>query len=206
MVVYLIGDLIVLSKYDFDLQYFKIVPPNSVGEVVVMESFWDLTFSRYSCKVVRIVLALFWIGGLTSGILFGMYAVNFLPPINHIDIGANESECLLVLSFRLLPLFFCFLSFYTLKPTILFLVVFTKAFFFSLSAAISYFIVGTSAWMISFFVFMGDAIVLSSCWFVLYRSLRYGFPKCTVWILLAVIVSITLFDYLCIAPFLAKLI
>jgi hypothetical protein len=171
-----------------------------------MESFLDLHFSRYSCKSMRIMLALFWICGLGFGTLLGVCADEFLSPVSHIDFCANKSDFSFVLLFNLLPLCFYLVSFYISQPFILFFTVFSKAFLFSLSVVIFYFAAGTSAWLISFFVFMGDALVLASCWFTLYRSLCSRFSKGAVLILLATVIFITLFDYLCIAPFLAKLI
>jgi hypothetical protein len=126
--------------------------------------------------------------------------------LNYIPVCSGGFEFFEVLLFRILPLLFCCISVLLSQASVLFVTAFLRAFLFSLAAVSFYFTLGTSAWLISVFMLLGDASILSSCWFVLFSSLSTGFNRQAVVISVAAIVFLSLFDYLYIAPFMAKLI
>ena len=206
MVVYRMGSLCMLSTFDFNLQYFKIVQFDFDAEVGNMERFLHLPFSHFSCRTLRIALAVLWITGLFFGSFLGVYTGEYLLTVNCIPACSGGYEFFAVLLFRILPFLFCCISVLRSQLSVLFVTAFLRAFLFSLAAASFYFTSGTSAWLISVSMFIGDALILSSCWFVLFSSLSTGFNRQAVVISLAAIVFVSLFDYLYIAPFMAKLI
>ena len=206
MVVYRMGSLCMLSTFDFNLQYFKFVQFDFDAEVDNMVRFLHLPFSHFSCRTLRIALALLWISGLIFGSFLGVRAGEYLLPVNDIAVSSDGFEFLPVLFFRVLPLLFCCISVLLSRPSVLFVAVFLRAFLFSLSAVSFYSTFSTSAWLISVFMLLGDALILSSCWFVLFASLDSSFNRQAIVISMAAIVFVSLFDYLCIAPFMAKLI
>ena len=130
MVVYRMGGLCMLSTFDFNLQYFKIVQFDFDAEVDNMERFLHLPFSHFSCRTLRIALALLWISGLIFGSFLGVRAGEYLLPVNDIAVSSDGFEFLPVLFFRVLPLLFCFISFFLRKScSILFFFSFFFLFF-----------------------------------------------------------------------------
>lgn len=172
-----------------------------------MERFLRASGSCFTCRTLRITLALLWISGLIVGSFLGIHAWEYLSVVDHIYTYSGGCEFLLVFLFRILPLLFCALSFSLSQPIILFITVFLRAFLFSLAVAGFCFTSGSSAWLLTVFMFLGDALILSTCWFLL---LSYFVKSCfirqAVLISLATIVAISFFDYLYIAPFMAQLI
>ena len=171
-----------------------------------MERFLYMPYSWFTCRTLRNTLALLWIGGLIFGFCFGLYAADYLLFLIHIDACSSGYKLLPVILFRILPLLFCCLSFYFSQPFVLFGAVFLRAIIFSSAIAIFYFTSGGSAWLVSVFVFLEDALILSAFWFFLLSSFEPRLCRQTVLISVITTFFATLFDYLYIAPFMAKLI
>ena len=171
-----------------------------------MGSFLHLSFYNFDCRALRTSLALVWISGLLSGVLFGISAGESLQNLYYIDVGTSTFEFFRLIILRLLLLLFCFASIYFSQRSILFVLLFFSAFFFSLSVASFYFASGTSAWLWSLLMFFGNALILSSYWLALFFSLDSRSYRQAFLISMASILFISLLDYLWITPFMAKLI
>ena len=171
-----------------------------------MESFLHPNFSHIRCTMLRNTLALLWLCGLTIGIFLGTYAFEYYSFVEYGGICSNWVEVFSLILCRLLPLVFCFVSFFASFPIVLVLAIFLRALIFSLSAVSCCLCIGTSCWLVSFFMLAGDSLILSIYWYILYCFIGSHIQRQAVLICAILIVLISLFDYMYIAPFMAKLI
>ena len=171
-----------------------------------MERFLHPYFSRFSCRMLRSTLALLWLCGLIIGIFLGMHAGKYYSAVVYDGFCSNGIEIYSLILCRLLPLVFWFVSFFAFCPFVLFSAVFSRALLFSLVAVSCGICVGTSGWLVSFFMLAGDSLILTVHWYILYRFIGSRIQRQAVLICIFLIILISLFDYMYIAPFMAKLI
>jgi len=163
-------------------------------------------FSRFCCTRLNETLALCWIFSLIFGSLVGTYASSGFLPIDYFSTLREDLPLFLLFLLRIFPLFVCFGAFRISMPILLVCFVFLKGLFFSLTAVYFLSDFGLASLLLTFALLFSDLLSLSVFWFIAIHSFDSCIHMRTVLAAAIVVLFISLFDYLYIAPFMAKLI
>ena len=173
-----------------------------------MDGFLRSFFSLFQCRKIPSVLALLW----TAGLLFGAMCAVFgsgVPVLTVRDaVRSHEVSFIWLILIRLFPLAFSSHSVFNCRSAILIPAVFLRAVVFSYTGACVVSGLGSSAWLIYWLLFFADTLIVTIHWFVWVCAFRekVSFSQRGLLFAAALIVLITIFDYLFVVPFLMKLI
>ena len=154
-----------------------------------------------------LVLALFWISGILSGVAAFCFAGNpLLPMMRGILDGSVSIVGLLCVT--VFPFLVSAFAVYICAPWLLFAVSFLKGFLFGFLSAAILVAFGSAGWLIRWFLMFSELVSLPLLYWFWVRNIsgERGFSGAEVLVILSLLILIGSVDYCCISPFLAMLI